>query len=474
MSNSLLERLYYNLPKNFRNADVKERYQLKRYLDILVSGGIVPLHEETKALLTLIDIDKIPAKFLPHLASDLGFAFPYDLDEATQRTYIKNAVISYRMKGTKKALLFMIRELTKFTVTLDVNEDERTLAVKLEVDPDRQDLEKMYAKVKFLVEEYAPPFGEIRLTNSFMWDEIMDSAIRNRMYDELLETFMVSYSAYEPINFLILNHDRGAILNSHEYNISSFDQYARHEVRYEYDTYVQQAKEDNLWTPKDDTFGEGTHTTVYPPMLESVFFKVWDKETTIAYIKDGGVSSVLSDHTIVLNRMDYGLNSTNILLTNVEVLDFNEENYPSRNTLGLVYDMDLLSYIKAVDEESHQVTTDMELVAITKAVDEAELKRVIQESNSTSKVQIITSLSRDFNFVLVQSATGDPDQQLLGQIEQLARRSMMEDSINYDIIETGKIGSKYNETKSLRSEEYGGADKMTDDFTDKITYVEKE
>jgi len=171
MENSLLERIYRNLPKHFRNADEKQRLQLKRYLDILVSGGFKPLREETEGLLDLINIEKIPAKYLPHLASELGFVFPYDLDEQTQRTYIKNAVLSYRLKGTKDALAFMIRELTQFKTDLDIDEDNKTLEIRLEVDLERHDFLNYVEKVDFLVEEYAPPFKSFDLINTFLWNE---------------------------------------------------------------------------------------------------------------------------------------------------------------------------------------------------------------------------------------------------------------------------------------------------------------
>lgn len=166
-----LERLYYLLPKNFRNADLSNRQQLKRFLDIIVEGGFGPLHEETRNILSLIDFDRVPAEYLPYLASALGFKFPYDLDEQTQRTYVKNAVKSYRMKGTETALTFMIRELTRFKTDIQIDEENRRLDVRLEVDMGRQDFNKVVDKVDFLVREYAPPFKEYNLVNTFLWFE---------------------------------------------------------------------------------------------------------------------------------------------------------------------------------------------------------------------------------------------------------------------------------------------------------------
>lgn len=231
MDKSLLERVYNNLPKSFRNADVGQRQQLKRYLDIIVSGGFSPLREETKGILNLIDFDKISAEYLPHLASDLGFRFPYDLDEQTQRIYIKNAVTSYRMKGTKKALLFMLRELTKFKVTVSVNEDDKVLTVTMEVDLDRQDIEFLQGKTRFIIDEYAPPYGHLSLINIFMWEELFS----NRDMSETENLAKVrSFDSHDSQSALYFNNKSFATLNSLNYNLSSFQQYNRNAISYDY------------------------------------------------------------------------------------------------------------------------------------------------------------------------------------------------------------------------------------------------
>lgn len=530
MSNPFLERLYHRLPRIYRNADKDQKEQLKRYLDILVSGGFKPVYEETKGILSLIDFDNVPAKYLPHLASALGFEFPYDLDEQTQRTYIKNAVISYRIKGTEKALLFMIRELTRFKVDLKINEDERTLSVQLEVDPDRQDIDKMKEKVQFLVKEYAPPFGVMEIVNSFIWDEVF----YKEMYDQLLETYMVSYSAYEPKDFLILNYDRGSILNSRSYNISNFDQYARYEVEYNYNDTLSQTKEDDLRIAKDDSFGKGQHTAVYPRLRESIYNKVWDSENELIHIMDKGRTSLIDDTAIVLNRLSYGLNDLNTRLSDVNVLDFNDQAYtnpqvdyssfvdeismehkeihtPNFTYHNYLFNVSFIhndifkqnfSYLEdtvrvnifnkddatitkaemdyilndvirlAVEKEtSHQQTTEWTSIIVAKNLLHTDDLIKTFEYMDNSHVTIFTDLKRDYNFVLVSSSTtGDANYQLVGQVEQLVRKSI-EDTLNYDIIETGKIGTNYTETKSIRTEEYNGADDIQDEFTDKITYV---
>lgn len=186
-----LESLYNLLPSNYRNEDVKNDYQLKRFLSILVEGGLYNSYMEIDGLLSLIDFDNIPAKYLPQLASALGFEFPYDLDEQTQRTYVKYAVKSYKTKGTKATLEFMIRELTRFRTSVEVDEENKDLDIVLEVDVNRQDFERVVEKVSFIVNEYAPPYRNLNLTNKFIFDEPADREIANNRAKDTVDNSLI-------------------------------------------------------------------------------------------------------------------------------------------------------------------------------------------------------------------------------------------------------------------------------------------
>lgn len=167
----MLNRLYNQLPRMYRNMDLEQKKQLEKYLDIMVSGGLYPAYLETQNLMNLMDFNTVPKEYLPYLASVLGFQFPYDLDEQTQRTYIKTAVAGYKKKGTQQALAYMVRELTRFKTSIDVDRSKRQIDVTLEVDMTRQDFNRVVDKVKFLVNEYAPPHKILNIINSFLWIE---------------------------------------------------------------------------------------------------------------------------------------------------------------------------------------------------------------------------------------------------------------------------------------------------------------
>jgi phage tail-like protein len=200
----MLERIYAELPRMYRNMDINQKYQLKRYIEVLVSGGLYPVYAETQGLLNLNDFDRIPKQYLPHLASVLGFKFPYDLDEQTQRTYIKMAVAGYKKKGTLGALTFMIRELTRFKTTVDVFNDTRQIDITLDVDMNRQDFNRVVDKVNFLVTEYAPPYQQLNIINRFVWNEdkylvIPTDSDTVNLYPPLIDV------GYEQSNWFITN-----------------------------------------------------------------------------------------------------------------------------------------------------------------------------------------------------------------------------------------------------------------------------
>lgn len=167
----MLERIYNELPRIYRYADRDNRHQLKRFLEILVRGGLYPTYRDTRRILELFDVDKVPAEFLPELASTLGFEFPYALDEQIQRTYIRNAVTSYRVKGTRMGLVYMIRELTRFKTEIELDNENRHIDVFLEVDEGRQDYQRLLEIVDFLLHEYAPPVKSYNIVNKFVWFE---------------------------------------------------------------------------------------------------------------------------------------------------------------------------------------------------------------------------------------------------------------------------------------------------------------
>ena len=109
--------LYKCLPSVYRVRDQEVNYTLKRYLDAL-GESLDSIEKETHDILTLLDVEKMEARFLPFYASMFGLTYDYDVPEDFQRRLLAHIVEMYRRKGTKAVIEFVARELTGMEATV--------------------------------------------------------------------------------------------------------------------------------------------------------------------------------------------------------------------------------------------------------------------------------------------------------------------------------------------------------------------
>lgn len=126
MSKDLLARdfteyLYNRLPSIYRDTDYDSL--LKRLLECFSEGGFIPLSQDTMHIMDLLDIDKCPSKFLPHLCSMFGYEYTLELPELFQRRLLKYIVEMYKRKGTKSVVKYIARELTGYESEIIENKD---------------------------------------------------------------------------------------------------------------------------------------------------------------------------------------------------------------------------------------------------------------------------------------------------------------------------------------------------------------
>lgn len=104
--------LYNKLPKVYRDEDQKIGYPLKRYLEALVEGGFAHIIEGVNEFITLIDPDKIPEEFLPHLCNSFGLTYFPDLDSTYQRKFLSNVGEIMKRRGTYAGIHYLAKSLT--------------------------------------------------------------------------------------------------------------------------------------------------------------------------------------------------------------------------------------------------------------------------------------------------------------------------------------------------------------------------
>ena len=117
MPNKIGTYLYNSLPSIYKTRDEETQFTLKRYLNAL-GEPMTDVECEIKNILTLLDVEKMDAKYLPFFASMFGITYNYDISEDYQRKYLANLVDIQKRKGTKEVLEFTAREITGMDATV--------------------------------------------------------------------------------------------------------------------------------------------------------------------------------------------------------------------------------------------------------------------------------------------------------------------------------------------------------------------
>lgn len=103
--------LYELLPHTYKVGDETTDYTLRRYIEAL-NGGFGTVMREAQEIVNLIDVERVPERFLPYIANMCGIEFDNDIDTDLQRKILVNIVDIYKRKGTKEVIKFVAREIT--------------------------------------------------------------------------------------------------------------------------------------------------------------------------------------------------------------------------------------------------------------------------------------------------------------------------------------------------------------------------
>ena len=116
--------LYNRLPEIYRREDAKvspSPYPLRRFLDLLTEGGLQTVLNYIEDFRSIQNVDEFPKELLPLIAQQYGLEFPYDMDEASQRKFIKVLPTLYANKGTEEAFKYLAREIFGEGTNLQAN-----------------------------------------------------------------------------------------------------------------------------------------------------------------------------------------------------------------------------------------------------------------------------------------------------------------------------------------------------------------
>jgi phage tail-like protein len=160
--------LYDKLPEVYREYDALQSptaYPLQRFYKVL-GTGFDYLEGKINDYSNILDVDNCPKEYLLLLANLLGFEFPYSMDEATQRKFIKILPTLYKMKGTPISFEYLAKEIFGSTAVISVFKNTytagmpasewRKVFVKVEFDGEALYLEGKEANFEKFVEMLRP------------------------------------------------------------------------------------------------------------------------------------------------------------------------------------------------------------------------------------------------------------------------------------------------------------------------------
>lgn len=154
----LSEWLYERLPELTRERDETSGGHLKQLLDVL-GFGLADIRLDAENMVLTVDVDTCPVEQLPYLGALLGFEFPYDLSEDQQRSFVRNAVALYRVKGTVATMKLVVSRMIGRGFQVSV-ENESHIAKTFDVvavaaDPE-ESVDALEKKLTYMVKLYSP------------------------------------------------------------------------------------------------------------------------------------------------------------------------------------------------------------------------------------------------------------------------------------------------------------------------------
>ena len=204
--------LYKQLPAYYRYRDIETEYTLERYLKCL-GEYLNVVFEETDDIKDLLDVEKMPSKFLPYYAKMFGIKIYDDISEEFQRKLLANIVPILKRKGTRDVIEFVARELTGYDV--DITEGNE-YAFKTWVDEIELPLgakqSLTYAETQTIHYRYA---GSELTSRFIVYVEIHTLEVEATISEELIRRYLKDLvPSYINVVFVLNQH----LIDEEDYN----------------------------------------------------------------------------------------------------------------------------------------------------------------------------------------------------------------------------------------------------------------
>ena len=222
------DKLYEILPELYRREDSNIApipYPLKRYLKIL-GTGMDALAKDINDFNNIHNIDLCPDELLDIACNFYGFKFPANTSSATKRRILKVLPSLYQHKGTRKAILYLVRAMFGVTSEIEVycpryeegmtSEELRRIFLKIQVDDTVLDVDSKMENFSTYAEIIRPVNRKFVVSLSTLFNEELQSGWANESNDIIkLKDFYFVDDTFTTLNRFTSNKDRTLALGFH-------------------------------------------------------------------------------------------------------------------------------------------------------------------------------------------------------------------------------------------------------------------
>lgn len=167
-------KIYDRFPPKYREDDARQNYALKRYLEALSDGGFAHAIEDINGITTLIDPEKIDAKFLPILFKQYGLEVFNGIPEEYLRYLLPKLGEAWSKKGSLSVVEFIISSLSGIKTSTQVTYDDNgnpLVDVRLEMDYNIGNYVPNVEQFNRLLKNFVPSYSDVNMLFSYLFFE---------------------------------------------------------------------------------------------------------------------------------------------------------------------------------------------------------------------------------------------------------------------------------------------------------------
>ena len=189
-------KIYDRFPPSYREDDVKEKFALKRYLQVLGDGGFKPVIEDINGLTLHVNPRTTQSVVLPYLAEQYGLEVFHGIPDDYLRFLIPLLSNVWEKKGSVEVLDSIVQVVSGVKSQSEVlydSQDNPYIKVKLEMDYNFGNYFPDADKFNRLLRKFIPYYVDLGLVYDYMFYvscriQGIDEYLRDTVREKTVET----------------------------------------------------------------------------------------------------------------------------------------------------------------------------------------------------------------------------------------------------------------------------------------------